>query len=140
MSWRTVIVASRCKLDLKMGYMVIRGEQTRRIFLDEIAMLIIENPAVSLTGCLLEALVQKKIRVIFCDGKRSPMAELVREFDRDKLFVTVNMRTFFADGIMERFLETVRSHEFHVLMLESQSYARLAPEKRITIDADLCEF
>ena len=59
-----------------MGYMVIRGEDTKRIFLDEIAVLIIENPAVSFTGCLLEALVEKKIRVVFCDAKRSPMAEL----------------------------------------------------------------
>ena len=57
--------------------MVIRGEETRRIFLDEIAVLMIENPAVSLTGCLLEALTEKKIRVIFCNSKRSPMAELV---------------------------------------------------------------
>lgn len=76
MSWRTVVIASRCKLDLKMGSVVIRGEDTKRIFLDEIAMLIIENPAVSLTGCLLEALVEKKIRVIFCDSKHSPLAEL----------------------------------------------------------------
>ena len=76
MSWRTVIISTRCKLDLKMGYMVIRGDDTKRIFLDEIALLMIENPAVSLTGCLLEALVEKKIRVVFCDSKRSPMAEL----------------------------------------------------------------
>ena len=76
MSWRTVIVTTRCKLDLKMGFMVIRGEDTRRIFLDEIAVLLIENPAVSFTGCLIEALIEKKIRVIFCDRKRSPVAEL----------------------------------------------------------------
>lgn len=76
MSWRTVIITNRCKLDFKMGYMVIRGEDTKRIFLDEIAILLIENPAISMTGCLLEALVEKKIRVIFCDSKRSPMAEL----------------------------------------------------------------
>lgn len=77
MSWRTVVISSRCKLDMKMGYLVVRGEETRRIFLDEIAILLIENPAVSLTGCLLEALVERKVRVIFCDGRRSPMAELV---------------------------------------------------------------
>lgn len=76
MSWRTVVITTRCKLDLKMGYMVIRGEETRRIFLDEIALLLIENPAVSLTGCLLEALVEHKVRVIFCDSKHSPLAEL----------------------------------------------------------------
>ena len=77
MSWRTVVVSNRCKLDTKMGYMVIRGEETKRIFLDEIAMVLIENPAVSLTGCLLEALNERKIRVIFCDKKRSPYAEIV---------------------------------------------------------------
>ncbi len=76
MSWRIVVISSRCKLDLKMGSLVIRGEDTKRIFLDEIAMLVVENPAVSLTGCLLEALVEKKIRVVFCDHKRSPLAEL----------------------------------------------------------------
>jgi len=77
MSWRTVVISKRCKLDLKMGYMVIRGEETRRVFLDEIAVLMIENPAVSMTGCLLEALTEKKVRVIFCDSSRSPVAELV---------------------------------------------------------------
>ena len=77
MSWRTVVIASRCKLDYKMGFMVVRAEETKKIFLDEIAVLLIENPAVSLTGCLLEALTEKKIRVIFCDAKRTPHSELV---------------------------------------------------------------
>lgn len=77
MSWRTVVITSRCKLDYKMGFMVVRAEETKKIFLDEIAILLIENPAVSLTGCLLEALTEKKIRVIFCDAKRNPDAELV---------------------------------------------------------------
>lgn len=76
MSWRTVIISNRCKLDLKMGYMVIRAEDTKRIFLDEIALVIIENPAVAMTGCLLEALTEKKIRVVFCGGDRTPIAEL----------------------------------------------------------------
>ena len=71
MSWRTVVIASRCKLDYKMGFMVVRAEETKKIFLDEIAILLIENPAVSLTGSLLEALCEKKIRVIFCDAKRN---------------------------------------------------------------------
>lgn len=77
MSWRTVVISSRCKLDLKMGYMVVRGEDIRRIFLDEIALVMIENPAVSMTGCLLSALTERKIKVIFCDNKHSPQAELV---------------------------------------------------------------
>lgn len=34
MSWRTVVISSRCKLDTKMGYMVVRGEEVHRVFLD----------------------------------------------------------------------------------------------------------
>ena len=77
MSWRTIVISKRCKLDYRMGYMVVRGEEIMKVFLDEVAILLIENPAVALTGCLLEALTEKKIKVIFCDTKRSPVAELV---------------------------------------------------------------
>ena len=77
MSWRTVVISSRCKLDTKMGYMVIRGEEVRRIFLDEIAVVIIENPAVAMTGCLLSELMERKIKVVFCDRRHNPQGELV---------------------------------------------------------------
>lgn len=76
MSWRTVVISNRCKLDLSMGYMVVRGEDTKRIFINEIAVLMLENPAVSMTGCLLEELTKNKVRIIFCDSKRSPYGEL----------------------------------------------------------------
>lgn len=77
MSWRTVVITKRCKLDVKLGYLVVRDEETNKIFLDEIALLVIENPAVSLTVCLLEALKEKKIKTVFCDSQHLPMAELV---------------------------------------------------------------
>ena len=66
--------------------------------------------------------------------------ELVREFDRNKLFMTVNMRSFFDDEIIAEFMKTAISHEYRVLMLESQAYPKQVFEKRVTIDADLCEF
>lgn len=71
------MISSRCKLDFKMGYMVVRGEEVHRIFLDEVALVMIENPAVSMTGYLLSELMERKIKVIFCDTKRSPQGELV---------------------------------------------------------------
>ena len=77
MSFRTVVIEKRSKLDLRMGYLVIRqDEEVKRIFLDEINTLIIENPACCVTGCLLAELVSRKIKVIFCDEKHSPTAEL----------------------------------------------------------------
>lgn len=66
--------------------------------------------------------------------------ELVREFDRDKLFITVNLRNYFTDDIVEEFMETALAHEYKVLMIESRAYPLLKTEKRLTIDADLCEF
>ncbi len=57
--------------------MVIRGESLTRVYLDEISTLIIESTAVSLTAALLSALVDKKIKVIFCDEKRNPSSELI---------------------------------------------------------------
>ncbi len=77
MSWRIVAISNRCKLDYSMNYLVIRGEETKRILLDEISVLIIENNAVSMTGCLLSELIAKKIKVVLCDNKRNPQAEFL---------------------------------------------------------------
>ena len=76
MSWRTIVISSRCKLDLKSGYMVIRGETVKRVVLDEISTVIIESTAVSLTAYLVAELTERKIKVIFCDNKRNPTAEI----------------------------------------------------------------
>ena len=62
MSWRTVIISNQSKLDYKMGYLVVRGIETRRIHIDEILNLVIENPAVSITGCLIEVIYPMRKR------------------------------------------------------------------------------
>lgn len=77
MSWRVVVISQRCKLDYSMNYMVVRGEDTKRVLLDEVAVLVLENNAVSITGYLLSELIDKKIKVILCDKTRSPQAELI---------------------------------------------------------------
>ncbi len=77
MSWRVVVISKRCKLDYSMNYMVIRAEDTKRILLDEMAVLIIENNTVSMTGCLLSMLGEKKIKVILCDSKRNPQLDMI---------------------------------------------------------------
>ena len=66
--------------------------------------------------------------------------ELVREFDRDKLFVLVGLRSFFSDVQVEVFLKTVLDHGYRVLLLDCISREKLSCEKRLTIDNDLCEF
>ena len=77
MSWRTVVISKRAKLDLHLNHMVVRGEETIKMFLGDISVLIIETTAVSITACLLNELIKQKIKVIFCDEKRNPASELV---------------------------------------------------------------
>lgn len=76
MSWRTVVISNGAKLDYQLGYLVVRSEQTLRIHLDEIYILMVESTAVSLTAALLNELSKKKVKVIFCDEKRNPSSEL----------------------------------------------------------------
>ena len=73
MGWRTVIISNTAKLDYKMGYLCIRSnEDLKRIFIDEINVLIIENTNVSLTTYLLVELANKGVDIVFCDNKRCP--------------------------------------------------------------------
>ena len=77
MSWRTIVITKRAKLDLQLGFMVVRGEDTMKVALNEIAVVLIESIAVSLTTSLLAELTKRKVKVIFCDEKRNPSSELV---------------------------------------------------------------
>ncbi len=77
MSWRTVVVASSAKLDYQMGFMVIRKQDVVKVHISEIAVVLIETTAVSITAALLSELTKKKVKVIFCDEKRNPSSELV---------------------------------------------------------------
>ena len=68
------------------------------------------------------------------------LMELVREYDRDKLFVIVGLRGFFGDQEVESFLKTALAHGYRVLMMDQVARKTLSCEKRLTIDNDLCEF
>lgn len=77
MSFRTVVITRRAKLNLNMGYLEVRGDDIKKIYLDEIDILMIESQAVAMTAALLSALMNKKVKVIFCDEKRNPQGELL---------------------------------------------------------------
>ena len=78
MGWRTVVVSKPSKLDLRLGYMVVRDvESNVQVHISEISVLIIENTASSIITALLWELTKQKIKVIFCDEKQNPSSELV---------------------------------------------------------------
>lgn len=77
MSWRTIVISSSAKLDYQLGYLVVRKTDVKKVYLNEIYMLMIESTAVSLTAALLCELMKRKIKVVFCDEKRNPCSELI---------------------------------------------------------------
>ena len=65
--------------------------------------------------------------------------ELVTEFDRKKLYITINLRSYIDDIETEKFIDTVLNHSYNLIMIESYEHSRLPNEQRYIIDADLCE-
>jgi CRISPR-associated endonuclease Cas1 subtype II len=80
MSWRTVCITTRAKLEQNMGYLVVRAETTTRIHLSEINILIIDTPMVAITSSLMIELVKNRIKLILCDEKHNPTAELIDQY------------------------------------------------------------
>ena len=70
-------MTGRAKLDKKLGFMVVRSEENiKRVLLDEVSVLIIENCAVSITASLINELANRKVKLIFCDEKHNPSCEM----------------------------------------------------------------
>ena len=99
MSWRTIVVSKSAKLDYQMGYMVVRQEETTKIFLNEISTVILETTAVSITGTLMCELVKNKIKVVFCDEKRNPSSELVPYYGSHDTSVKIRNQIAWGDDI-----------------------------------------
>lgn len=77
MAFRTLIISTHCKLEYSLEYLVYRGvDATKRIFLNEISTILIESTQVSITTSLINELVKRKIKVIFCDEKHDPIGEI----------------------------------------------------------------
>lgn len=77
MAFRTLIISTHCKLEYSLEYLVYRGvDVTKRIFLNEISTILIESTQVSITTSLINEIVKRKIKVIFCDERHDPIGEI----------------------------------------------------------------
>ncbi len=64
---------------------------------------------------------------------------IIRDLDTDKLFVLINLRSYYSDDRMNDFFDTISFHRHSVLLIESVTRTSLTREKRLTIDKDWCE-
>lgn len=65
--------------------------------------------------------------------------QLVREFQGDKVFAFVNLRSFVKTEELQNFADTVLAHGYRVLLMDNHAYPRLSEERRLIVDEDLCE-
>ena len=73
MGWRTVVINTHSKLTYANNHLVFKNaQQTEKIHLSEIDILILETTDITITTMLLKRLTDEKILVIFCDDKRLP--------------------------------------------------------------------
>lgn len=101
MSWRVVVVTGVAKLDLKMGFLVVRKESTTKIHISEIHTLIIESTAVSLTAALLNELIDRKVKVIFCDQAHNPASELIPYYGSHDSSLKIKMQISWPPVVKE---------------------------------------
>ena len=65
--------------------------------------------------------------------------DLMMEVEGKELFIFVNLRSFVPADRLESMIETALQREHRMLLVDGAEYPRLAQEKRLIIDQDLCE-
>jgi CRISPR type II-A-associated protein Csn2 len=65
--------------------------------------------------------------------------ELVNEYDGDKLFITVNLRSYLNNPDMQKLIDMVKNRNYYLFMIESLEREMLDNTKRYLIDSDMCE-
>lgn len=107
MGFRTVVVGSRCKLDFRLNFLIVRGEKERRIYISEISVLIIESTAVSLTAALISELVKSNVKIIFCDEKYNPAAELLPYYGAHNTAKRIKTQAAWSKEIKDKIWKTI---------------------------------
>lgn len=64
--------------------------------------------------------------------------ELVRVYDREKLFILVNLRSYLSEQDMIEFVKNVSARGHEVLLMDTVDYPRVMGEQRHIVDADQC--
>ena len=109
MSFRTLIIKNRCKLEYSLNYLVYRGEKELRINLNEITTIIIQCQQVAITSSLLSRLMEHKIRLIFCDENHNPQGELVPYYScyntYEKITEQIHIQQNSKDILWKRIIE-----------------------------------
>ena len=125
MGFRTVIVKQRSKLDLKMNYLVCRGEKEIRVFIPEISTLILENTSISITTALISELTKNNVKIWL-------------KLKNFSLIVIVGACSIFNDNEIYDLIKQLNYMQVYVLFVENFDKVNVKNIKKTIIDVDLC--
>ncbi len=77
MAFRTVVISNPTELHIRSGQLVAIQDQTFWIPTEDIAVLVLENPRVTLSSAALSHLADRGVAVAVCNGKHMPTGLLV---------------------------------------------------------------
>lgn len=127
MGWRTVLISGRAKLDLKLNNMVVRKEETTKIHIKEISILIIDSVTVSITTALIEKLVEEKIKIIFTDSSHNPIGEIVNYYNKHDSVLAIKKQIKWSEKTKKQvwtyiIQEKIRKQRDHLKSFGLDSY------------------
>jgi CRISPR-associated protein Cas1 len=71
-AWRAVVVANPAKLRLERDQLVISQDDVVTLPLEDISVLVVESPEVTLSSALLSRLAQQDVTLLVCDQRHLP--------------------------------------------------------------------
>lgn len=113
MGFRTVVIKNRSKLDLRLNYLICRGESESRIYIPEISYLILESTAISLTCALISELNKNNVKIIFCDEKHNPESELVALHNNYDSVSKIKFQMNWPDDFKARLWQKIVQNKIH---------------------------
>jgi len=131
MSWRTVVISGHTKLDLNLGYMVVRKpDSIKKVFLDEISILVIETTRASITTALISEMTKRNIKIIFCDEKHNPETETVATYGCHDSSLKIKQQLQWDEGAKksvwtEIVIEKIRQQAKHLKSLDKCESAEM---------------
>ncbi len=72
MSWRLIVVTTESKISVEGNYIIVAAKNKKKIFIDEIDVLLIENNFCTITIPAINLLAEHNVNVIYCDKEHNP--------------------------------------------------------------------
>lgn len=130
MSFRTLVLSRRAKVELQMNHLVVRYPSLdhKRVHLGELEAVLVESTNISITTALLAELAANKIRVIFCDAKHHPIATLLPCYGAHDCAKKVFCQTQWSEDMMATIWQEIIRYK---IKKQRNLLCRLAADEQI---------